>query len=71
LQTQVARIADDTIDAAGDERVPRLDCDQAAESLAEHEDRPQRQGPANRKETYAQLQRIVSPSMVQNSVGSV
>jgi len=34
--------------------VPRLVCDQAAESLAEHEDRPQRQGPANREETYAQ-----------------
>ena len=34
--------------------MPRLVCDQAAESLAEHEDRPQRQGPANREETYPQ-----------------
>ena len=34
------RMADDTIDPAGDQSVSRLDCHQPAESPAKHEDWP-------------------------------
>ena len=40
-QPQIARVADHTIDPAGDQRVPGLDGDQPAEPTAEHKDRPE------------------------------
>ena len=39
-KSEIARVADDTINAACDERMSGLDCNQPAKSGAEHEDRP-------------------------------
>src|SRR5712671_4206387 len=47
-------MADDSIDTAGDQRVPGLDGDQAAEPRAEHKDGPEPQGTPGREEDDAQ-----------------
>src|SRR4051794_35805304 len=49
-QPQVAGVADDAVDAPGHQRVPRLDGDQPAEPVPEHEDRPEPQRPARGEE---------------------
>jgi len=48
-QPQIARVADDAIDAARDQLVPGLDRDQPAEAMAEHKDRPEPQRSASRE----------------------
>ena len=53
-QPEVAGVADDPIDTAGDQRVPRLDGDQPAEPTAEHKDRPESQGTPGYEEPDAE-----------------
>jgi hypothetical protein len=49
-QPQIAEMADDTINATGDQRIPNLDSEQPAESIAEHIDQPQPQRSTASKE---------------------
>src|SRR2546423_71569 len=53
-QPQRARMADDPIDTAGDQRMPGLDGDQPAEPRAEHKHGPEPQATPGREERDAQ-----------------
>src|SRR5258708_1533654 len=53
-QPEIARVADDAIDAARDERMPGLDRDQPAEPVPEHEHRPDPQRAARDEEDDAE-----------------
>ena len=53
-QSEVAGMADDRIDAACDQRVLRLNRDQSAEAVAEHEDRPEPQHATGGEENHAE-----------------
>src|SRR5262245_11189385 len=52
-QAQIAGVADDAVDASRDQRMPGLNGDQPAESMTEHEDRPDAQRTADREENDA------------------
>jgi hypothetical protein len=52
-EPEIARMADGAIDAGGDEGMPGLDRDQAAEAAAQHERRPDAQEAANREKRDA------------------
>ena len=53
-QSQIAGVANDAVDARGNQRVPLLDRHQSAESMAEHEDRPDSQCATYRKQEHAE-----------------
>src|SRR5262249_7520988 len=53
-QPQINRVADDAVDAARGQHVPRLDRDQPAEPVAEHENRPNAQRATREEENNAQ-----------------
>src|SRR5262249_56041385 len=53
-EPEIARVADDAVDAAGDQGMPGLDGDQPAEAVAENEDRPQPQCAAGGEEHDAE-----------------
>src|SRR5262249_24398719 len=53
-QPQITRVADDAVDAARGQHVPRLDRDQPAEPMAEHENRPNAQRATREEENNAQ-----------------
>ena len=53
-QPEIARVADDAIDAARDQPVSGLDRHQSAEPVAQHEDRPQTQGAARSEQRHTQ-----------------
>src|SRR4029077_1948139 len=52
-QPQITGVADDSIDAVCDQSVPGLDCDQPAEAIAKHKDRPDPQRATSREENDA------------------
>jgi hypothetical protein len=51
-QAQIARVPDDTINAAGNQPVPRLNRHEAAESLSEYENRPKPQRSTGDEKTH-------------------
>jgi len=52
-QSQIARVTNDTIDIAGDQRVSGLDSHQPAEPMTEHKDWPDSQRATGREENDA------------------
>src|SRR5262249_29304987 len=51
-QTQIARVANEAINAVGHQRMPRLDRHEPAEPAAQYEYRPQPQCPAGGEKRY-------------------
>src|SRR5215467_9077633 len=53
LQSKITGMANDAIDPSRDQRMPGLDGDQSAETMAEHEDRPDAQRAADDEQYHA------------------
>src|SRR4051812_30942061 len=71
-QTQIARVADDTIETSRDQRMPGLDGHQPAEPVAEHKDRPDSQRTAGGEENDAKPANCIpieSPELLPVCVG--